>query len=215
LDDRAALLFHFSPEPFSVMNDVLDGYDDAQVIREILEGDVNAFATLLERYEGYVCRIVTKHVPRDRIEEVAHETFVRAYRSLKTFKAKTPFQHWLSRIAVRCCYDFWRQHYRNRETTLGSVPEGGQRCIQSLLDDRSAESFAEHARSHEPLRLLRWAMDRLSAEDRVVLTLIHLEEHTVAEAADLLGWSVPSVKTRAFRARRKLRKALSRAIAGV
>jgi RNA polymerase sigma-70 factor (ECF subfamily) len=57
-------------------------------------------------------------------------------------------------------------------------------------------------------------MDRLSAEDRMVLTLIHLEEYTTAEAADLLQWSVPKVKIRAHRARKKLRKTLSNALPG-
>jgi RNA polymerase sigma-70 factor (ECF subfamily) len=168
----------------------------------------------MDRYQGYVASIVTNHVPRDRIQEVAHETFVRAYRSLETFQARTPFKHWLSRIAVRSCYDFWREHYRNREVPISSFPEEAQPWIENLLADRSDGSPCGHAQNREALSLLRWAMDRLSAEDRMVLTLVHLEEHTTAEAADLLRWSVPKVKIRAHRARKKLRKALADAIPG-
>ena len=196
------------------MHEVRNETSDAAVIREILGGNVNAFELLMDRYQGYVAGIVTKHVPRDRIQEVAHETFVRAYRSLETFQARTPFKHWLSRIAVRCCYDFWREHYRNREVPISSFPEEAHPWIESLLANRSDGSPDGHAQNREALSLLRWAMDRLSAEDRMVLTLVHLEERTSAEAADLLRWSVPKVKIRAHRARKKLRKALADAIPG-
>jgi RNA polymerase sigma-70 factor (ECF subfamily) len=196
------------------MHDVQNGQSDNDVIQEILEGNVDAFEILMDRYQGYVSGIATKHVPRDRVQEVAHEAFVRAYQSLETFRAKTPFKYWLARIAVRCCYDFWRAHYRNRETPLSSIPEEGQGWIRTLLVNGSVESPTGVGTNQEALSVLRWAMDRLSAEDRMVLTLIHLEEYTTAEAAELLHWSVPKVKIRAYRARKKLRKTLSNAIPG-
>jgi RNA polymerase sigma-70 factor (ECF subfamily) len=196
------------------MHEARNEESDAVVIREVLGGNVNAFELLMDRYQGYVAGIVTKHVPRDRIQEVAHETFVRAYRSLETFEARTPFKHWLSRIAVRSCYDFWRQHYRNREVPMSSIPEEAQPWIESLLANRSDGFPRVNDHRREAMSLLRWAMDRLSAEDRMVLTLVHLEERTTAEAADLLRWSVPKVKIRAHRARKKLRKALADAIPG-
>ena len=196
------------------MHEVQNEHSDNDVIREILEGNVDAFEILMGRYQGYVSGIATKHVPSDRIQEVAHETFVRVYRSLGTFRAKTPFKHWLARITVRCCYDYWRAHYRNRETPVGSISEEGQEWLQSLLVDGTVESRGGVGSHREALRVLRWAMERLSAEDRMVLTLIHLEEYTTAEAAAFLRWSVPKVKIRAYRARKKLRKTLSNAIPG-
>lgn len=67
-------------------------------------------------------------------------------------------------------------------------------------------------RGNDAIDLLRWALDRLTPEERTILTLIHLEEYTAAEAAELLGWSVANVKIRAFRTRKKLRKIISKAI---
>lgn len=192
-----------------MIEDVRNQRSDAEVIREILDGNVNAFEILMERYQGYVAGVVTKHVPRDRIEETAHESFVRAFRSLESFRAKTPFKHWLATIAVRCCHDFWRRHYRRRETTVGSISEEGLEWIQGLLVDGSTHDSKGHYQNPEALQVLRWAMEGLSAEDRTVLTLVHLEEYTTAEAAKLLRWSVPKVKIRAHRARKKLRKTLS------
>ena len=191
------------------MEDVRNERSDAEVIREILDGNINAFEILMERYQAYVAGIVTKHVPGDRIEEIAHESFVRAYRSLESFRAKTPFKHWLATITVRCCHDFWRQHYRRPETTIGSISEDGWEWIQGLLVDGSPHDSTGGPGNPEALRVLRWAMEGLSAEDRTVLTLVHLQEYTIAEGAKLLRWSVPKVKIRAHRARKKLRKTLS------
>ena len=196
------------------MHQAQNEQSDNDVIREILEGNVDAFEILMDRYQGYVSGIATKHVPLDRIQEVAHETFVRAYQSLGTFRAKTPFKHWLARITVRCCYDFWRAHYRNRETPVSSISEEGQQWLQTLLVDGSVESPGGVGTHTEALGVLRWAMDELSAEDRMVLTLIYLEEYTTTEAAKLLRWSAAKVKIRAYRARKKLRKTLSNAIPG-
>ena len=194
------------------MTDMQSQDIDMGVIREVLEGNTDAFALLMDRHQDYVCGIVTKKVPRDRIEEVAHETFIRAYRSLKTFRAKTQFKHWLARIAVRCCCDFWREHYRSRETPISSITEEGREWIQGLLVDGSVGSSGDPDSSRQALGVLRWAMERLSPEDRMVLTLVYLEEYTTAEAAELLRWSVSKVKIRAHRARKKLRKTLSEAI---
>jgi RNA polymerase sigma-70 factor (ECF subfamily) len=197
------------------MEDARNDRSDPDIIREVLAGDVNAFEVLMDRYQGYVAGIATKHVPRDHVQEVAHEAFIRAYRSLKTFKAKAPFKNWLAAIAVRCCQEFWRQHYKRKETQLSSIQEEGREWIQTLLVDGSTDGSDGYARHPEALQVLRWAMDGLGAEDRMVLTLVHLEEYTVAEAAELLRWSVPKVKIRAYRARKKLRKTLSDAIPGM
>ncbi len=194
------------------MSDVQNEDIDGGAIREVLGGNVDAFSILIDRYQGYVSGIVTKKVPRERIEEVAHETFVRAYRSLRTFRGKTAFRHWLARIAVRCCCDFWREHYRTRETPISSIAEEGREWIRGLLVDGSVGSSDDHDRNRQALGVLRWAMEKLSAEERMVLTLVHLEEYTTAEAAELLRWSVSKVKIRAHRARKKLRKILSEAI---
>jgi len=197
------------------MEDVRSERSDADVIREILEGNADAFALLMDRYQGYVAGIVIKHVPADRVEEVAHEAFIRAYRSLETFRARTPFKHWLASITVRCCHDFWRRHYRRKETPVSSISEDGWEWIQAVRLDGSAETSDGYTRNAEALRVLRWAMEGLPAEDRTVLTLVHMEGHTIAEAAELLRWSVPKVKIRAYRARKKLRKTLSDAIPGM
>jgi RNA polymerase sigma-70 factor (ECF subfamily) len=181
--------------------------DDASVIQNTLRGNSNSFAILIDRYQDHVARIVRKHVPRDDAPEVAHDTFVQAYQSLGGFKGTGPFKHWLAKIAIRCCHDFWRGYYQNHANLAVPLPEDCRDWVDHLLPDQSA---AQDAKRVEARDLLQWALGQLSAAERTVLTLTHLDEYTVAEAAALLDWSVTRVKVQSYRARKKLRKIIAK-----
>lgn len=181
--------------------------DDASVIRDILAGQINSFEILLDRYQDHVAKIVNNHVPRDRVPEVAHETFVQAYQSLGGFKGTGLFKHWLSKIAVRCCYNFWRSYYKRQEGLVCSLSEDCHGAVDNILADRSLEQETERIEVRD---LLHWALGQLPAAERMVLTLTYLNEYSVAESAELLGWSIPKVKIQSYRARRKLRKILTK-----
>jgi len=177
---------------------------DAEIIRRIIDGDVNSFEHLLKRYQGYVLRIVTKHIPYNEVEEMAQEVFVRAYQALPDFKQEGSFRHWLSAIAVRTCYDFWRKRYRSRELLMSDLTDSHQGWLEKTLSNQSDKSFHEKGRKKEARELLDWALSKLSARDRMVIELVYLEELSGKEAAELLGWSVANVKVRSFRSRKKL-----------
>lgn len=182
---------------------------DVEIIRQIVDGDVNAFEVLLYRYQEQVLKIVKKHVPPDQIEETAHDVFIRAYQSLPTFKNTSVFEHWLAAIAVRACYDFWRKHYRSRELPISSLSPQQQRWLESTLAAQSSQSFYENGAQQDAKEVLEWALQKLSAEDRMVVELVYLEGVSGKAAADLLGWSVANVKIRLFRSRKKLQKLLT------
>ena len=102
---------------------------DEDIVQQVVHGDVNAFEKLLDRYQNYVLKVVTKHVPYEQIEEVTHHVFIRAYTSLPTFKQTNSFKAWLSSVAVRTCYDFWRKQYRSREISTSSLSKEQQQWI--------------------------------------------------------------------------------------
>jgi RNA polymerase sigma-70 factor (ECF subfamily) len=182
--------------------------NDADIVRRIVEGDVNAFESLLTRYKDHVLRIVKRHMPYQEVEETAQEVFVRAYQSLPKYKAKGNFKQWLSAIAVRSCYDYWRKAYRSREVPMSSLGERHQDWLEAVISDQSDQSFREKSAQQEAIEILDWALGKLSAEDRMVMELVYLEGLSGKEAADLLGWSVANVKIRSFRSRKKLEKLL-------
>lgn len=180
---------------------------DCEIIRLVLDGETDRFAELIARYRQHVTRITIRHVPSDRVAEVAHDVFVRAYTSLSGFSGKTPFEHWLSGIAVRTCYDFWRSR-RREELPVSALTTEHQAWMDHVLAAESDDRFREQAGRQEAAELLQWALGHLSAENRLVLTLVHLEGYSVRDAAGLLGWSVINVKVRAHRARQMLKTLL-------
>jgi RNA polymerase sigma-70 factor (ECF subfamily) len=183
-----------------------DGADDA-IIRRVVAGDADLFEKLIVRHQAHVSRIVAGHVPREMLEEVTHDVFVRAYTSLPTYSFRTPFAHWLATIAVRTCYDVWRASAR-KEVLIGGTAAEYQEWTDRLLAAESHEHFESMVRQRETADLLQWALAQLSAENRMVVTLVHLEGYSVREAAEMLGWSTVNVKVRAHRARQQLRKIL-------
>ncbi|MEF2230741.1 MAG: RNA polymerase sigma factor [Pseudodesulfovibrio sp.] len=184
--------------------------DDMSIIARITGGDVDAFGQLLLRYQAPVTHIVAAHVPGEHVAEVAHETFIRAFKALPGYAPKGPFLNWLTTIALRSCHDFWRERYRRREAPASDLSDDGQRFMEAALAADSREEFERLARAREAKEVLALVLDHLSPLDRLVLTLTGLEERSVREAAEMLGISVPNVKIRAHRARRKLKHFLKR-----
>jgi RNA polymerase sigma-70 factor, ECF subfamily len=163
---------------------------EARLIRESLGGDSDAFAILVRRHQGQVFRLAGRFFQRpEEVEEVAQETFLRAWRKLGTFRGEAPFEHWLTRLCLRCAYDQLRR----------------PRLATEALEEREAEAAgADPDARLEVGRLLA----RLSAADRFLLILLEGEGWSVAEIAERLGWSQVNVKVRAHRARNRLRRIL-------
>ncbi len=176
----------------------LEATDEA-LVAETLAGAEAAFGELVRRHQQRVFRTAARFV-RDssELDDLAQEIFLRAFRHLRSFRGDAPFAHWLARLSVSACYDFLRRQRRWRaQTSLDGleweVPDPAP----------EAERAARAARE-----ILGGAMAQLSADDRLILTLCELEEHSVRETAALTGWSESNVKVRAFRARARLKKIL-------
>lgn len=178
--------------------------DDAECIDRVLRGDIERFSELIARHQRHVLKIVQGHVPADRVPEVAHDVFVRAYTGLSQYAGTVPFEHWLSRLSVRACYDFWRAH-RRREVPVSGLTDDQVGWLDRALADASSQEFRDRADRQDALEVLEWALAQLSPEHRLVLTLVSLEGRSVREAADLLGWTAVNVKVRCYRARQALR----------
>jgi RNA polymerase sigma-70 factor (ECF subfamily) len=167
---------------------------DERLIQSTLAGDDEAFAELVRRHKRKVFGIAARFARNAaELDDICQEIFVKAYRNLSGFRGEAPFEHWVSRIAVRACYDFLRATRRDRE----AVPLDGIEI--------GAPDNVNAARAGE---IVHWAMARLSADERLVITLLELEERSVRETAALTGWSESNVKVRAFRARQALKKIL-------
>lgn len=161
-------------------------------------GDRDAFARLVERYQHRVFKLSGRFFKRhEEVEDAAQETFLTVWRKLGTYKARAPFEHWLTRVCLNTCYGRFRK--RKPETTGLELEH-----YPAPSPEAAAGNWIEPELAMEVEGLL----GRLPPEDRFVLTLLYGEGWSVAEIADRLGWSSSKVKVRAHRARKKLRRVL-------
>lgn len=136
------------------MQNIDNNAGDFEIIEQIINGNVDAFEILLKRYENHVLNILKKHLPYEQVEETAQEVFIRAYKSLPGFKQKSTLKHWISSIAVKTCYDFWRKHYKSKEVVMTSLSENQQNRMEKILSDRAGQYFKEEELKNETRELL-------------------------------------------------------------
>lgn len=117
---------------------------------------------------------------------------------------------WLARITVRTCYDELRRIQRRSESNIGDLTEDEAAYLHEKLRDTSNRGNVEGAAISRDLA--NKLLSRLRPEDRMVLTLLKLEELSVPEIAEIMGWSSAKVKMRSHRAQHGLRKVLRKFI---
>ena len=173
-------------------------------IEATLAGDGTAYGRLVKKHQNELARRMWRFT-RDRgeLEELVQDVFVEAYTSLKGFRGEAPFVHWLNRIATRVGYRFWKVQKRQASRTVPLQDWDTLVDTDTDTDTNELEAAEAGERLHEMLA-------QLPPRDRLVLTLLYLEELSVAEAADRTGWSKTMVKVQAFRARKKLRALLEK-----
>lgn len=181
--------------------------DDAALIASVRQGDVASFEGLVRKYQAKVFGTARRYARREsEVEDIVQEVFLKAFQKLASFRGEAPFEHWLMRLTVRTCFDFLRQHRRNRETAFTDLTDPEDDWLSRFASaPESAREDAEAARA-----LVQRLLDRLSPPSRLVITLLELEDRSVKEIAALTGWSIPLVKVRAFRARAEMRRLLNR-----
>lgn len=179
--------------------------DDQQLIAAVRGGDISAFEPIVRKYQPRVFATARRSARREsEVEDIVQEVFLKAFQKLDSFRGDAPFEHWLMRLAVRTCYDFLRQHQRNRETAVADLTDDEEAWMERFAaEPAGAETDADAARA-----LVQRLLDRLSPASRLVITMLEIEEKSVKEIAALTGWSVTAVKVRAFRARAEMRKFL-------
>ena len=171
---------------------------DEDLIKATLSGEDEAFTELVRRHKRKVFGIVSRFARNDsELDDICQEVFIKVYQTLGKYRGEAPFEHWVSKITINACYDEMRRQRRDkRNVPLDDV-------AFSLSDPAAGGIPGEGAWS-----ILKHALARLRPEDRLVVTLLNLEEKSVRDVSKLTGWSEANVKVRAFRARKELRKIL-------
>jgi RNA polymerase sigma-70 factor, ECF subfamily len=181
---------------------------DEELIKAVLAGDNSSFEVLIIRYQPRVFGTARKYARRESdIEDIVQEVFIKAFTKLSTFRGDSPFEHWLMRLAVRTCYDFLREHQRNREHTLSEITEEESSWLERFATEDAQGDLQSAAAART---LIHRLLEQLSPQSRLIIQLLEIEEKSLKEIAELTGWSIPMIKVRAFRARAAMRKTLAK-----
>ena len=173
-----------------------------EIIRSVLRGNVNDFEKLVTAYEKNVYNLALRMVgdPEDAAD-MTQETFIKAYRALSSFRGYSKFSSWLYRIASNVCLDFLRSRSRHPQVSLSTVDED-DRATFELPDMR--QNPEEQLMKKLGMEAVRRGLEQLPEQQRQILVLRELGGLSYAELAQTLGLEEGTVKSRIFRARKRL-----------
>jgi len=178
---------------------------DEQLVRKSQQDDERAFGELVSRYESKVYSLALKMVrnPEDA-EDVLQDTFLRAYRGIKSFKGNSTFSTWIYRITANSAL----MRLRKRQLPTVSIDDADEREAPINIADW-APGPVEQMLNQETQAAMTEAIEALPPEFRQVFVLRDIEELSNAEVAEILDLSVAAVKSRLHRARLKVRNRLA------
>ena len=182
--------------------------DAALIARALLADDRHAFAELVKRHQSAVRATLRKLTAGNHAlaDDLAQDTFVLAWRNLKSFRQEARFSTWLYRIATNC----WLADARKRkEELLGDRADAVPDEDADAMPHVSEEAHADHARSASVRMDLERAMATLSEGERAAIVQCYHNDLTHEEAAYVLGCPVGTVKTHVLRGKQKLKAALA------
>lgn len=176
--------------------------EDTTIIRRCLSGRMETYGILVERYSPQILNLAFAMMgDRHEAEDVAQETFVRAFRGLPRFRREARFSSWLYRIALNLCRDRLKARSR-RGRSAGEEPLRG-------LDTGPSEQAPRRLVEGELSQKMQEAILRLPPAYRECFTLRHLQGLEYERVAEIMRITPETARVRTYRAREMLREALA------
>jgi len=175
----------------------------ADLVTRVCQGDSEAFRLIFERYSRPVISFIFDIVnDRGLAEELTQETFVRAYRAMRTMRRETKLSTWLFGIARNVARESIRARIR-----ANSHVDLGDKAVMDLSDDKPVP--VEGLLSKELNDVIRRSLAALDADKRLVFPLQVLHQCSYEEIAAITGFSIAKLKTDLHRARAEMRRRVS------
>ena len=172
---------------------------DQELVEKAQQGDKKAFNLLVVRYQNRVAGLLTRYVSRDDIPDIVQESFIKAYRSLASFRGESAFYTWLYRIAVNTA--------KNHLTALGRRPPKEDILAEDAesydagTQLRETDTPENLVLSNELKRVVFETIENLPEELKMAITLREIEGLSYEESAEVMSCPVGTVRSRIFRAR--------------
>ena len=183
---------------------------DEQLVDRTRAGETAAFDELVQRHKDRVyATIYHMTANRDDADDLTQETFIRAFRAIRTFRGNSSFYTWVYRIAVNLTVNFLKRSRRNRELDLHEMDEGVSRNPDYLRLVSGAPTPRQQTSLREFQEKLTDALQQLTEAHRMVVTLHDIQGMPHGEIARIMGCSEGTVRSRLFYARQQLQGILS------
>jgi len=171
--------------------------DDIYYINLVLKGNTEAFTWLVEAHQDKVFNLAFRICGnREEAEEIAQDAFMKAFRSLRGFRMKSSFSTWLYRITYNTSISYTRSRKKGI-LYLDEFPADPDDFFRIAENDEEAER--EYRKS-----LVNFALQKISEEERALISLYYYDELSVEEISQITGMGVSNIKVRLFRARQKM-----------
>ncbi len=168
--------------------------DDSYYIEKVIGGQANYFSYIVEKYQNIVFSIALKVLGnREDAEEMAQESFIKAYKSLHTFKGKAKFSTWLYRITYNNCISEVRkkkQYFTSTEDVQ----------IRDEAEEMNFDGIPEENRA----KYVQAAVKKLPEDEYTLIMMYYFEDQSVEELSQVTGLSPSNTKVKLHRARKKL-----------
>ena len=176
---------------------------EAAIVRKVLKGDTNAFETLVLEYEKNVYNIALRMTGNSEdASDMTQEAFIKAFNSLQSFRGDSKFSVWLYRIVSNVCLDFLRSRNRRPTVSLSVEDDDGEDTQLDVADEsQSPELLLDRKLTRESVRR---GLDSLPPDYRQILLLREIQGFSYEEISKALHLEVGTVKSRIFRARKRL-----------
>jgi len=171
---------------------VITTEQEYSLIDRIIAGEESLYATLVDKHKSYAYTIALKIVNnKAEAEEIAQDSFIKAFHYLKKFNREAKFSTWLYRIVFNTAISYKRKNKQQFQSIENSSIEYGEYADHKIEKD-DKRIFIEHA------------LQKLSDADRVAVQLFYIKEYSLEEIAEMLGQNMNTLKVRIHRARLRL-----------
>ncbi|WP_027419209.1 RNA polymerase sigma factor [Crocinitomix catalasitica] len=176
----------------------MDQIEINNIIERFKAGDESVFEQLVKSHKDLVYALALKMAQTiEDAEEIAQDSFVKAYKGLKNFKGQSKFSTWIYQITYFTAINNLRKHKIETNDSFDNV------------DQASDDNLFEKIESNDRIKYLNMAMAYLKPNERAIITLYHLDEHSIEEVAEIMKLSVSNVKVKVHRTRKKMYTILS------
>jgi RNA polymerase sigma factor, sigma-70 family len=171
--------------------------DDLYYIDAVKKGNVQAFSFLVEKYQKMVYTLALKLMKKpEEAEEMAQDTFIKAFHKIDSYEGKSKFSTWLYSITYNACIS----ELRKRRIEFKSLDD---RQVSDQDEQRMYDYYKEN-RKEDQEKYLALAMEKLPEDDQVLVTLYYYENQSMDEISLITGLTVSNIKVKIHRARKRM-----------